>query len=157
MCLANAACPGPLMYFGAMNTGAGVWWIVISMLACTLIEGALYQVTHIFRRPYLASIILNSVSLLAGIPLAFVGALFDFMLTATVLSIIAEIVVAVGMTRMRTINGVMTSARRTASIVLCANILSNIVLLFLLAWMTDRYPSQWEQERELRRQHRSNI
>ena len=150
-CLANSACPGPLMYFGAMNTGVGVWWIVMSMLTCTLIEGALYQVMHIFRRPYLVSIILNTVSLLVGIPLTFVGALVDFMLTATVLSIIAETLVAGGMVNMRTVKGVVTSNGRTTGIVLCANVLSNIVLVFLLAWMTHLYPPRWTYERECRR------
>ena len=62
-CLANATIPGPLMHFGAMNTGLGIWWPVLSMLTCTILEGTLLHATHVFKRPYLASAQLNGLSL----------------------------------------------------------------------------------------------
>lgn len=148
VCHANAAAPGPLMYYGALNTGAGLWWLVISMVTCVLVEGLLFQVAHVFRRPYLVSLLLNTVSLVAGIPLAFVGAIVDFMITATALTIVTETLVAVGMRSMRTINGVVTSGSRTVLAVLGANTLSNVLLFFLLVWMSREYPPRWVFEKE---------
>ncbi len=149
ICLANAAIPGPLMHFGAMNTGVGIWWLVLSIFTCTLLEGIIFHVARVFKRPYVCSLALNGLSLIAGVPLAFVGAaLGDFMIIATALSIVTEVAAGVAWRSQRKLNGGTSSARRTVLSVLGGNVLSNVVLILLLVWMSHLYPPRWVYERE---------
>ena len=61
------------------------------MLMCVLVEGAIYRYTMRFRRPFLASLGANAISLLAGIPLAFLAVLDPtWFVLATAVSILVE-------------------------------------------------------------------
>lgn len=139
------------MYFGATNTGVGIWWLVLSMLICTILEGFVFHSTRVFRRPYMASMALNGLSMVVGVPLTFVGALVDFMITATALTILVEVVAAVAWSSQRTINGAVSSTRRTILSVVGGNILSNAALFLLLGVMFDRYPPRYVYEIQCQR------
>jgi len=140
ICCANSAVPGPLIYFGVWNTGLGVKWLVLSMFTCTLMEGVLFHIAHSFSRPYYASLLLNLASMVAGIPCAFAGAIVDFMIVATLLTIAVECYCALKMHNLRIVKGVKQSNTHTITSTIIANILSNIALLFLLTWMYHLYP-----------------
>ena len=70
ICLANTGIPGPMMiYFGSLTLDS-TRWLIACMFMCVLIEGAIYKYLLLFNRPVLASLYLNSVSLILGIPLS---------------------------------------------------------------------------------------
>lgn len=151
ICCANSAVPGPLIYFGMWNTGFGVKWLVLSMVTCTVMEGVLFHITHSFNRPYLASLLLNLASVAVGIPCAMAGAIIsdvllgsaDFMIVATLLTIVVECLCALLMRKFCVVNGVKRSIPHTTVTVIAANIMSNMALFVLLIWMSHLYPPHW--------------
>ena len=157
VCYANSAVPGPLMYLGAFNTGLGYKWLLLSMFACIVIEGIIYRLTHLFRRPFLVSAILNGISLVAGIPCALIGAgvadafsLEDFFIVATVLTILLEAGVAVFPGKLQQTCGLNAGKRKICLIVAGANIVSNIALFFLFLWMFNIYPPRYHSIQQCR-------
>lgn len=155
ICCANSAVPGPLIYFGVWNTGLGIKWLILSMATCTLMEGILYHIAHSFSRPYYASLLLNLASVAAGIPCAFAGAIWDFMIVATLLTIAVECLCALKMGKLRIVKGAKRSNEHTVASTVIANLLSNVVLFFLLIWMSHLYPPYWVFLRECRDNERT--
>lgn len=79
------------MFFGGALSESPWQWLAVTMIMCVLIEGAVFKYSLQYRRPFLASLYANTISLLAGIPLALLGAVdpTGFVL-ATAVSIIIE-------------------------------------------------------------------
>jgi hypothetical protein len=88
---ANSGIPGPLIYYAGGLFESPARWIAVNMAMCILVEAAIYRYVQTYKRPLLASIGANVVSLVVGIPLALLG-LFDptMFLVPTVASIFVE-------------------------------------------------------------------
>lgn len=154
ICLANMGIPGPLMWLG-VNTGLGYRWLCIAMFTCVAIEGMIFQFAHALRRPYRASITLNVISLVVGMPIVgtmiWIGTMFDesvgsdtsaFWIEASIASIVVEALAALLMLRTRLIGGSASSRKRIFGILVVGNALSNVALFALSNWMFNLYPSK---------------
>jgi hypothetical protein len=72
---ANSGIPGPLIWLGGSLTANLFQWIGVCMFMCIFVEGAIYKYWRLFSKPFAVSAYLNTVSLICGIPLIFLGAL----------------------------------------------------------------------------------
>ena len=69
----NVAIPGTLMIVGGFFSSNALQWIVVNMVMCITIEGAIYHYCQILDKPFLGSLAANFISLVAGIPLIVFG------------------------------------------------------------------------------------
>ena len=91
---ANSAIPGPLLIVEWAHSADPLRWIALTMFMCIGIEGAIYHYKNLFIRPFIASTVANFISLIMGVPLAFIGALDPTLIIGpTILSIWIEILV----------------------------------------------------------------
>lgn len=126
---ADSGIPGPAIWAFGSQTVSMVQWVVVTMAMCISVEWAVYRYFRRFRRPLAASAFSNTVSLVVGIPLAFLGALDPtWFLLPTVVSIGVEYhaIAAIGRHVLKDPDG------RFAFPVLFANVVSNAMLAGLL-------------------------
>jgi hypothetical protein len=131
---ADSGIPGPALWAFGSQTVSMAQWLAVTMAMCVSVEWAAYRYTGRFRRPFLASAVSNTVSLLAGIPLAFLGAVDPtWFILPTVVSIGVEYMTIAAMA-----NQVLADPDgRVGWPVVWANVLSNLMLVGLLyvAWL----------------------
>jgi len=127
----NVGVPGPIMHFGASMSVSPLQWVAVTMTMCILIEAAVFLYSGQYRRPFLASVYANVLSMLAGFPLAFLGA-FDptWFIAPTILSIIIELLlIRSGHAWFEAANGTIK-----ASPIFWGNVLTNAIMLGLLLY-----------------------
>ena len=126
----NAGIPGPLILaFGSiLDSRSLVQWLAASMFMCVGIEAAIYRYYSLFAAPLRNSFTANVISLIAGIPLAFLGAVDP---TGFVMPTVISIYVEWLYLRFRLRDAV--PKRKAFIVVIGANVLTNIILyLYIL-------------------------
>ena len=126
---ANVGIPGPLIHYGASGSVDPLLWIVVTMVMCVTVEALVFRYSGQYRRPFLASLFVNVVSLLAGLPLGLLGAIDP---TWFVLPTIASIFVELFVIRVSAKWSERAQGSIKSSPVFWANVLTNIILLGLL-------------------------
>jgi len=131
---ANSAIPGPLLIVEWASSADPLRWIAVTMLMCIGIEGAIYHYKNLFIHPYIACIAANFVSLIMGVPLAFIGALDPTLVIGpTILSIWIEILVLSRFKPKPESEGGPREFKKSISRpVIIANVLTNLILLAYL-------------------------
>lgn len=128
---ANSGIPGPLIWFISAQADSAIQWLLATMLMCVGIEGAIFHYLKLLRRPYLASLVANLVSLVLGIPLGIIGIIDPtFFILPTILSILIEYYV------LKCFNAPpeATKQRKLFFPVVGSNILTNIMLVVYIFW-----------------------
>ena len=127
---ADSAIPGPVIWFGGTQT-VSIWqWIAVTMFMCVSVEWAVYRYFRSYRRPFVASALSNTVSLIVGIPLSLLGA-FDptWFVLPTIASILVEYWSIRAICRFVLADA---SAKVAASPVIWGNVASNLMLIGLI-------------------------
>lgn len=131
---ANSAVPGPIILFAGTLTVAPLQWIAATMFMCIGVEAAIYRYVGLFRRPILASIVANAVSLVLGFPLAILGAVDPtWVILPTAVSIISEGIVldflpgSIGLT-----SETQKLKSKFWRVVIFANVATNVLMMLYL-------------------------
>ena len=101
------------------------------MAMCIGIEGAIYHYLQLFEKPYYGSIVANTVSLFAGVPLVFLGA-FDptLFVLPTIVSIWVELMVLRNFKRKQLQEESLdTKQKKIDHPVIYSNILTNLIMI----------------------------
>ena len=70
---ANMGIPGPMILFGSYFTMNPIQWVCVCMLMCIFVEGFIYKYWRLFSKPFWVSAYVNTISLIFGSPLSFLG------------------------------------------------------------------------------------
>lgn len=127
---ANSAVPGTLIWFSSSIVSESLGWIAICMCLCILVEWAVYRYSKQYARPLLASLISNTVSLIAGIPLTLLAVIDPaWFILPTIISIVVEYWTIVSIRRYVLAKGI---EKVSVAPVLWGNVLSNVMMLCLV-------------------------
>jgi len=131
----NAGIPGPLLISASQFSTNPLQWIAVNMVMCITIEGAIYHYLQIFHRPFVGSLVANVISLVAGIPLALLGAIDPtWVILPTIVSIWVELVVLKRFRRKgNPLEAAEISSRNITMPVIGANILTNGLMFLYVA------------------------
>lgn len=132
---ANVGIAGPLMHYSASLSSSPWQWIGVTMFMCVGVEAAVYAYSGQYKKPVLASLYANVISLIFGIPFGLL-ALVDP--TPFALPTIASIVIEYWSIQTRRNWFEAKQDSITQNPIILGNILSNLILVGLIILVVKR-------------------
>ena len=136
---ANAGITSDLVFQGIQYSSNVLLWLLAAMSMCIGVEAAIYAYAGCVRNPIRTSAIANTVSLIAGIPLALLFALladgfeiYDSVFVLVVLPTLVSIGIEGFVVSWRAKPGIPHRRLRAWAVAIVANVLTNIILAFYL-------------------------